>query len=114
MIRILCFGDSNTFGRKSVSFNPEETPIVFSQDRFQQNERWTGVMANKLGKDYYVIEEGLCGRTTVLDDPVGGEHRNGKKYLLPCLESHAPLDLVILMLGTNDLKVKFSMSAYDI
>ncbi len=114
MISVLCYGNSNTFGRKSVSFDPKEASIVFSQDRLQPDERWTGVMLDELGKDYHVIEEGLCGRTTVLDDPVGGEHRNGKKYLLPCLESNAPLDLVILILGTNDLKMKFSMSAYDI
>jgi lysophospholipase L1-like esterase len=61
-----------------------------------------------------VVEEGLGGRTTVWDDPIEGEHKSGKRYLLPCLESHAPIDLVALMLGTNDLKHKFGLSAADI
>jgi lysophospholipase L1-like esterase len=61
-----------------------------------------------------VIEEGLPGRTTVWDDAIEGAHKNGKTYLLPCLESHDPIDLVILMLGTNDLKTRFSLTAADI
>ncbi len=60
-----------------------------------------------------VIEEGLCGRTTVFDDPIM-EGRNGRRYLAPCLETHKPLDLVILMLGTNDLKTRFSAPVEDI
>jgi lysophospholipase L1-like esterase len=60
-----------------------------------------------------VIEEGLPGRTTVWDDPIEG-YKNGREYLIPCLETHAPIDLVTIMLGTNDLKVRFSVSAYDI
>jgi len=114
MKTILCYGDSNTFGWKPVSFDPKEIPIVLSRYRLPFGKRWTGVMAEELGKDYHVIEEGLGGRTTVWDDPIEGEHKNGKKYLLPCLESHAPIDLVVLMLGTNDLKVRFSVTAYDI
>lgn len=62
-----------------------------------------------------MIEEGLNGRTTVWDDPVrGGPKRNGSLYLLPCLESHAPINLLIMMLGTNDLKARFSVTPYDI
>ncbi len=114
MKTILCYGDSNTFGWKPVRFDPKETPIILGQYRLPFDKRWTGVMAGKLGKDYHIIEEGLGGRTTVWDDPIEGEHRNGKKYLLPCLESHTPIDLVVLMLGTNDLKMKFSVTAYDI
>jgi lysophospholipase L1-like esterase len=59
-------------------------------------------------------KKGLNGRTTVLDDPIEGANRNGLGYLVPCLESHAPVDLVVLMLGTNDLKARFSLTAYDI
>jgi lysophospholipase L1-like esterase len=70
-------------------------------------------MSKALGSDFYVIEEGLPGRTTVWDDPIEGD-RNGKIYLPPCLESHSPIDLVILMLGTNDLKRRFSVPASDI
>jgi lysophospholipase L1-like esterase len=100
---ILCYGDSNTWG-----FDP------VTQDRYPPAVRWTGVLAHELGPGYRVIEEGLSGRTTVWDDPVEGRHKNGESYLLPCLESHQPLDLVVLMLGTNDLKKRFSVSAYDI
>ncbi len=102
MKTVLCYGDSNTWG-----FNP------VTQDRFPITERWTGVLAHELGAEYRIIEEGLNGRTTLWDDPIE-EWRNGKTYLLPCLWSHKPIDLVTLMLGTNDLKERFSVSAYDI
>ena len=102
MISILCYGDSNTYGLKSDL-----------KTRYSREERWTGVLQERLGKDYYVIEEGLGGRTTVWDDPIE-DHKNGKKYLAPCLDSHKPLDLVIIMLGTNDLKERFSVTSYDV
>jgi len=72
------------------------------------------VLQNRLGPAFHVIEEGLNGRTTVWDDPVEGVHRNGRTYLLPCLQSHMPLDLVVLFLGVNDLKQRFSVPASDI
>ena len=102
MKRILCYGDSNTWG-----YNP------VTQDRFEKHERWTGQLSRALGDDYDVIEEGLNGRTTVWDDPIEG-YKNGREYLIPCLESHKPLDLVIILLGVNDLKKRFSLSAYDV
>jgi lysophospholipase L1-like esterase len=102
MKRILCYGDSNTWG-----YNPA------TKDRFDENIRWTGVLSQTLGANYVIIEEGLNGRTTVWDDPIEG-YKNGQTYLIPCLQSHKPVDLVILMLGTNDLKHRFSLSAYDI
>jgi lysophospholipase L1-like esterase len=102
MKRILCYGDSNTWG-----YNP------VTQDRYDKSERWTGQLSLALGGDYDVIEEGLGGRTTVWDDPIEG-YRNGYDYLIPCLESHKPLDLVIIALGVNELKKRFSLSAYDI
>ncbi len=102
MKRILCYGDSNTWG-----YNP------VTEDRFDKHERWTGPLSLALGSNYDVIEEGLNGRTTVWDDPIEG-YKNGREYLIPCLETHKPLDLVIIMLGTNDLKKRFSLSAYDI
>ena len=102
MKSILCYGDSNTYG-----LMPD------SPDRYPRDVRWTGILQKKLGEDYYVIEEGLSGRTTLWDDPIE-EHKNGKKYLLPCLDSHKPVDLVILMLGTNDLKTRFSLTPFDI
>jgi lysophospholipase L1-like esterase len=102
MKTVLCYGDSNTWG-----YNPG------TGERFSRDERWTGVLRQKLGAEYHVIEEGLNGRTTVWDDPIEG-YKNGKEYLIPCLQSHRPIDLVVIMLGTNDLKKRFSVSAYDI
>jgi lysophospholipase L1-like esterase len=102
MKRILCYGDSNTWGSDPLT-----------GERLDDQTRWTRVMAGALGPDYEVIEEGLSGRTTVWDDPIEG-YKNGYTYLLPCLETHRPLDLVVIMLGTNDLKKRFSLTAYDI
>jgi lysophospholipase L1-like esterase len=100
---ILCYGDSNTWGS-----DPE------TGERFPEDVRWPGVMRTKLGDEYRVVEEGLSGRTTVWNDPIEGDHKNGRTYLRPCLESHSPVDLVTLMLGTNDLKARFGSSASDI
>jgi lysophospholipase L1-like esterase len=102
MRTILCYGDSNTWG-----YEPG------SKRRLDHAQRWPGVLREDLSTGYLVIEEGLNGRTTVWTDPLA-EYRNGKHLLMPCLETHKPLDLVILMLGTNDLKRKFSASPYDI
>lgn len=99
---ILCFGDSNTWGQK-----PDKT------GRFPANTRWTGVLQDTLGDGYYIIEEGLSSRTTDLEYPKK-PGRNGRTYLDPCLDSHRPLDLAILMLGTNDLKIEFDRSAEQI
>jgi len=107
MKHILCYGDSNTHG--SMPTHPEN-----GGGRHPHDIRWTGVLQRELGAGYRVIEEGLPGRTTVLDDPYEGEYKNGKRYLIPCLESHEPLDLIVLMLGTNDLKHRFGASAWDI
>jgi len=100
--RVLCFGDSNTYGF---------IPAV--GERFDENHRWTQLLAKDLGSGFTVIEEGLNGRTTVFDDP-GVDGRNGKEVIIPCLRSHRPLDLVILMLGTNDIKPGFARSALEI
>lgn len=103
MYEILCYGDSNTWGY-----------IPGTGGRYPPEVRWTGVLQNRLGPAFHVIEEGLNGRTTVWDDPVEGTHRNGRTYLLPCLQSHMPLDLVVLFLGLNDLKRRFGAPAADI
>ncbi len=100
---LLCYGDSNTWG-----YNPA------TGERLDRHARWPGVLQEALGHGYLVIEEGLNGRTTVWDDPIEGYDKNGKSYLLPCLKTHHPLDLVILLLGTNDLKARFSLPACDI
>lgn len=103
MKTILCYGDSNTWG-----YNPDGT------GRYPKHIRWTSVLQNELGDSYDIISEGLNGRTTVWDDPVQGEYKNGKKYLLPCLHTHKPVDLVVLFLGSNDLKCRFSVSSNEI
>jgi lysophospholipase L1-like esterase len=96
--RILCFGDSYTWGYSPAS----------SHERVPSDERWTGVLQNTLGIDFEIIEEGLNSRTLNSEDPrPDKEGRNGKTYLIPCLDSHDPIDLVILMLGTNELKDRF-------
>lgn len=100
---VLCYGDSNTWGS-----DPE------TGERFAPGVRWPGVLQGALGEGYWVIEEGLGGRTTVWDDPIEGAHKNGRAYLRACLESHKPIDLVTIMLGTNDLKARFAASASDI
>ena len=102
MKTVLCYGDSNTWGYEPAS-----------GDRFPEDVRWPGVLARQLGSGFRVVEEGLNARTTVRDDPVE-EYKNGKIYLRPCLESHRPLDLVIVALGVNDLKARFSASASDV
>ena len=102
MKTILCYGDSNTWG-----YDPA------TQTRFPREPRWPGVLRGELGEGYLVIEEGLNGRTTVWDDPIELD-KNGATYLRPCIQTHKPMDLVIIMLGTNDLKTRFSLPAYDI
>jgi lysophospholipase L1-like esterase len=107
MQTILCFGDSNTHGTIPM-------PTLEGLGRFGHEARWPSVMAGALGAGFEVIAEGHPGRTTVLDDPMEGEHRSGIRVLPSLLESHKPLDLVIVMLGTNDLKNCFHVSAADI
>lgn len=102
---VLCYGDSNTYGTATV-----ERP----DGRYGMDERWPGVLRTALGPGWHVVEEGLGGRTTVSDDPVEGIEKNGRTYLFPCLMSHKPLDVVVIMLGTNDLKARFNKSAWEI
>jgi len=104
---VLCFGDSNTHGTVAMA-------TVTDRRRFAKPDRWTSIMAQQLGADWDVIAEGHPGRTSVLDDPIEGAHKNGQRALLSLLESHRPIDLVIVMLGTNDLKARFNLSANDI
>lgn len=100
--RIVCFGDSNTWG-----YDPG------TAERFPEDVRWTGLLAQALGENYWVIEEGQNGRTIATDDPCEGE-KNGMRSLVPCIESQKPFDLLIIMLGTNDLKRKFQYCAMDV
>jgi lysophospholipase L1-like esterase len=99
---VLCFGDSNTWGT-----DPAGGP------RFPRDVRWPGRLQVALGEDWHVVEEGLPGRTMTLDSPLA-PGKNGLAYLVPCLDSHAPLDAVVIFLGTNDLADRYSLSASDI
>ena len=105
---ILCIGDSNTHG---LCTDPSESADHGS--RYNEEERWTCLLQKALGAEYLVIEEGLSGRTCVYDDP-DMDSVNLLPVLHALLNSHEPLDLVILMLGTNDSKVKFNTDAKKI
>lgn len=100
MKQILCYGDSNTYGL-----------VPGTGERYGWGVRWTSILSEKLGPaQYHIIEEGLCGRTTVFDDPLR-PCRNGADLLPAILETHRPVDLVVLMLGTNDCKTIYGASA---
>ena len=102
MKTVLCYGDSNTHG-----YDP------LTGGRYPYHVRWPGVLQELLGSGWTVIEEGLNGRTTVFDDPFE-PWKNGREYLRPCLNSHKPIDEVILMLGSNDLKSFYHASPQQI
>ncbi len=102
MINILCYGDSNTYG-----YDPK------TGGRYPKDVRWTGVLQSLLGESFNVIEEGCNGRTTVFIDPEEG-WKCGLPYLKPCLNTHKPVDIICMMLGTNDLKTFYGASAADI
>ena len=102
MTTILCYGDSNTYG-----YNP------VNGLRYPKDVRWPGVLQKLLGDGYAVIEEGCNGRTTVFED-VEEPWKAGVGYLRPCLNTHKPIDFVIMMLGSNDLKRMFHASAQEI
>ena len=100
---LLTYGDSNTHGTL-----PIVTPGIYR--RHGPEDRWPTVALAALGAGWTLIEEGLPGRTTGMDDPVMGAHMNGQTGLRIALESHGPVDVLTIMLGTNDLKTRFSPS----
>ena len=109
MKTILCYGDSNTWG-----YDPR------TGGRYDHKTRWPMAMARILNRNsppedpqWWVVEEGLNGRTTCREDPIEGD-KNGLRQLIPILESHQPIDVVAVMLGTNDLKTRFNPSPFDI
>ena len=100
--RILCIGDSNTWGY-----------IPGSGERYEKNVRWTGKLAQTLGENYEVIEEGMNGRTTAFTDKIE-PGTAALDYLYPCLISQFPLDYIIVMLGTNDTKTRYGVNTVEI
>ena len=79
--------------------------------RYPKIIRWSGLLGKLLGEDYHVVEEGMDGRTTAFEDEIQ-PYRSGLGYIDPCLKTHAPLDLVIIMLGTNDAKTRYGVSLW--
>ena len=102
-MNLLCYGDSNTWGHDPTQ----------GGRRFDHGVRWTSLLAGMLGGDWHLYEAGLCGRTAVFPDPFDPE-MCGRDTLSVCVRSHRPLDVVILMLGTNDLKHCFHATAEEI
>lgn len=101
-IRVLCYGDSNTFGY-----------IPGRGGRYNRHTRWPGRLQELLGSEYQVIEEGLCGRTTAFED-MTEPGRNGLDRVREAVERSLPLDVLVIMLGSNDCKAQFGASAQEI
>lgn len=102
MKEILCFGDSNTHGY-----------MPGLGTRYPLEQRWCGQLSALLGDGYHVVEEGMDGRTTAFEDDLQ-PWRSALGYISPCVKSHAPLDLIVIMLGTNDSKTRYGVSAEEI
>ena len=102
---IVCIGDSNTHG-----YCADPADCADGGIRFTEEQRWTRLLQKHLGEEYLVIEEGLSGRTTCFEDPLH-EGLSALNYIYPCLKSHETVDLLVIMLGTNDVKERFSVSA---
>ncbi len=105
---IVCLGDSNTHG-----YCADPKDCADHGNRFNENERWTCLLQKYLGSDYHILEEGLGGRTTCFTDPLH-EGMDALSYINPCLMSHESVDLLVIMLGTNDGKDRFHVTAHEI
>jgi len=104
----MCYGDSNTWG---VIGRYQDSPLPSC--KYDPDHHWPTVMAGILGDHFQVEVEGLGGRTTIYSNP-SEPWKNGEPYLLPCIMTHRPLDLVIIMLGTNDLQIHKDITAEDL
>ena len=102
MKTVVCFGDSNTYG-----YDPA------TGGRYDSDTRWPCVLQRLLGGDYFVVEEGCNGRTTVFEDP-SDDWKNGLDYIKGIVCSHRPVDVLIIMLGSNDMKICYGASCEDI
>lgn len=104
---VMTFGDSNTYGTPPAQARGENR-------RFGPEVRWPRVMERALADEWAVIEQGLPGRTTTLPDPMMGAHMDGVLGLRIALESNGPIDLLTIMLGTNDAQYHHARSAEQI
>lgn len=104
MPNLLCFGDSNTHGTPPITLRGR-------YERFPEGVRWPTRVAAALGSDWVLAEEGLPGRTAQFPDVVMGDHMDGRMGLRIAMNSHGPLDVMTLMLGSNDVKTRFGASA---
>ena len=107
MKTVLVFGDSNSWG-----WSPSND-MIKPIKRWSENIRWPGVMQKELGSGFKVLVDGLNGRTTMWDDPIG-EFGCSKKQIITLMDAAAPIDLLIIFVGTNDLDVRFFVSVQDI
>lgn len=107
-IEVLCYGDSNTWGCIGKWVESDEPSA-----RYDADTRWPTVAQKALGEKFHIIEEGLGGRTTIYPHPTE-PWKNGELYFTPCLHTHRPLDLVVIMLGTNDLQLKKDITAEEL
>lgn len=98
---IVCYGDSNTWGR------------IPRGERYPRSVRWTNVLQGLLGNEYEVISEGLPGRTFAVVNPTK-PFRSGINHLKSIIESHLPIEVMIVMLGTNDVKISYNLNPEDI
>ena len=106
MKNVLIYGDSNTWGYDTERYVPEADAF----QRMDETERWPALVRSSLGAEYHVIEDALNGRTLMWDDPYM-PNRNGLQGLRTALDAHAPLHLVVIQLGCNELKDHFNLSA---
>jgi len=104
MPSLMIFGDSNTYGTPPVTRRGLNA-------RFGPDIRWASRACQDLGRSWTLVEEGLPGRTAQFNDPVMGRHMNGWLGLRIALESHGPLDVLVIMLGTNDVQTRFGASS---
>lgn len=104
---VVCLGDSNTHGSMPMRHLTDVRRHPFDQ-------RWPGILTTELGETWRVHEEGLPGRTTVHRDPVEGDHLCGLEAVPMLIGTHTPIDAVVLALGVNDFKTRFSVTVDDI
>ena len=98
MKKIICYGDSNTFG-----FNPKDGT------RFDENTRWTSLLQNYLGEEYEVVNEGMCDRTGFVNNPKGSLF-SAPKHFPKIISNSNKSDILILWIGTNDLQFQYNIS----